>query len=275
MFVAVFTQRRTTEAQRNTIRHMWKEIAGGHESICYKFALCEAADLATSNLSAENERHGDLLMLQCEEGYAQGLLTRKVIAVMNAFVDNTGDPCLSRSFLMKTDDDTFVAGNRLQGRLSQWAQHYGQYSYIGVPIGGGAVGYPIRDPTNKWYEPIEVYPEETFPAAMYGGPGYIIGKALVREIVGAHIADTNVLWNEDRAVGVWVKKTEQDHGVNVNRIAIPGTNGFGWDTPVYSGRWGDYPYVLAHHLRGEAIQCLTQIDLANNADIRIDHCFLP
>jgi len=234
-------------------------------------APATAAASATGDLSAEVKRHGDLLILNCEEGYAQGLLTKKVIAVMNAFVHTQADSCLARTFMMKTDDDTFVAGNRLQGRLSQWFKEYGEYSYMGVPL---PEQYPIREPSHKWYEPWEVYPEQTFPEAMYGGPGYIIGRTLISEIVGAQIADSNVLWNEDRAVGVWVKKLEKTHSMIVNRLAIPGTNGFDWDYPVYSGRWGDYPYVLAHHLEAETIRCLTDVDLANDANLPIDQCFL-
>lgn len=271
MFAAVFTKRSSTENERNTVRHMWQQIAEAHSSICYRFVLCESADSATSELTAELDRHGDLLILNCEEGYAQGLLTRKVIAAMTKFVNSNADTCLGRDFMMKTDDDTFVAGNRLQGRLSQWYHQYGEYSYMGVPL---PEQYPIREPTHKWYEPLEVYPEETFPAAMYGGPGYILGRTLIREIVDTQIADSNVLWNEDRAVGVWVRKLEQSHSMLVNRVSIPGTNGFDWDKPVYTGRWGDYPYILAHHLDPESIQCLTQVDLANDADLRVDQCFL-
>merc|ERR1712232_33636 len=200
----------------------------------------------------------------CQEGYGNGLLTQKVITVLNAFVGNVGDPCLARSFLMKTDDDTFVAGNRLYGRVSQFALQYGENSYMGVPL---PVTMPIRDPNHKWYEPPEVYPEASYPVAHYGGPGYILGRAVVREMVGAHIPDSNILWNEDRAVGVWVHKLEENFHMTVNRLTIPGTNGFDWNYPVFTGRWADYPYALAHHVDKKSIKCLTDIDLANNQDL--------
>jgi len=271
MFVAVFTTRSTPTEKRNAIRALWQEVDGGTGNICARFVVCDNVDNFQASLLAEHTVNGDILFLSCQEGYAQGLLTKKVIASMRAFATapNVHDACLNRPLFMKVDDDTFVAGHRFRQGLSAAAGMYGELVYAGVDLPSQP---PTRNPQSHWYEPYNTWPHENYPPAMYGGPGYILGRSMINQIIDEGIADSNVLWNEDRAVGVWVNALQQ-RGVFVNWIRIPGSNGFAWDQPIKSGPWGQYPYVMHHHLSKECIACLIQVDRANNAYAETAGCF--
>lgn len=271
LFVAVFTTRATPIEKRNSIRQLWTEVDGGPGNICARFALCQRVDAYEAALQAEQVNNGDLLFLPCEEGYAQGLLTRKVVAVMRAYhaASTTKDACLNRPLFMKVDDDTFVGGYRFRQGLGAASSMYGELMYAGVDLPSQP---PERNPASQWYEPLAVWPHPNYPPAMYGGPGYILGRQMIARIIDEGIADQYILWNEDRAVGVWVNALQQ-RGVFINWVRIPGTNGFHWDHPVKTGAWGQYPYVLSHHLSASCILCLMNVDRANNPTVLTDPCF--
>jgi len=271
MFVAVFTTRSTLAIKRQSIRTLWQEVDGGTGNICARFVVCDKLDNFQQSLLAEHAQNGDMLFLTCEEGYAEGLLTKKVIAAMRSYrqAPNLNDPCMNRPLFMKVDDDTFVAGHRFREGLSTAANMYGELIYAGVDLPAQP---PTRNPQSHWYEPYSTWPHQNYPPAMYGGPGYILGRSMIQRIVDEGIADSNILWNEDRAVGVWVNALQQ-RGVFVNWIRIPGSNGFYWDQPVKTGLWGAYPYVMHHHLSKACILCLTTIDQANNPGAITDPCF--
>lgn len=271
MFVAVFTTRDTPIEKRQSIRQLWQEVDGGSGHICARFVVCDAVDTFQPSLLAEHGANGDILFLSCQEGYAQGLLTRKVIAAARLYrqAANNNDPCLNRPLFMKVDDDTFVAGHRFRQGLASAASMYGELIYAGVDLPSQP---PQRNPASHWYEPYNTWPHQNYPPAMYGGPGYILGRSMVTRIVDEGIADSNVLWNEDRAVGVWVNALQQ-RGVFVNWVRVPGSNGFYWDNPVKTGPWGNYPYVLHHHLSKSCILCLTNVDRTNVPSAPTDACF--
>jgi len=143
----------------------------------------------------------------------------------------------------------------------------GVYSPAGTPV--------VRKSKSHWFEPVKIWPNATYPAAMFGGPGYIMGKSIVKHIVDWNIPKKYTLWNEGRAVGVWVNVLEQ-RGISVKWTRLPGTNGFSWDYPIKNGNhtlWGAYPYALHHHLSRACISCLVMIERANNPDAEIDPCF--
>jgi len=271
MFVAVFTTRATLPKKRQAIRALWQQVDGGSGHICARFVVCDKLDNFQQSLVAEHAAHGDILFLSCAEGYAQGLLTLKVIAAMKAYhnAPNVNDPCMNRPLFMKVDDDTYVAGQRFRNGFAAAASKYGEMMYAGVDLPAQP---PDRNKTSHWYEPHNTWPHSNYPPAMYGGPGYVLGRSMINRIIDEGIADSNVLWNEDRAVGVWVNSLQQ-LGVFVNWIRIPGSNGFSWDKPVKSGTWGQYPYALHHHLSETCIQCLSNLDKANDAAAVTDPCF--
>jgi len=233
-----------------------------------RFVFCKSEDIFQAALHAEQAKNGDLIFLDCTEGYAHGLLTQKTAMSLQAFL-RPDDPCLNRDLFMKVDDDTFVNGHKFRSMMNTaWRQH-GDAIFAGLPCD---VGVPIRDASSRWYEPESLWPHD-YPATMYGGPGYVIGRSLVKSIISAGVAKKYMLWNEDRAVGVWIGQL-QNQGIEVNWVNLPGTNGFRWDPQHTSGQWAQYPFALHHHLDPVTISCLSDLDKANNPMKYVDVCFL-
>jgi len=171
---------------------------------------------------------------------------------------------------MKTDDDTFVSARKFNPIVRQAVAHYGtSHLYMGVSM---PVEAPIRDISHKWYEPSYVFPDANYPRSMMGGPGYIVGLSIMRDILSEGIADSNLLWNEDRAMGVWIHYLEMQ-GMPANLVGIDGTNGFAYDDPIRSGTYDSYPYALTHHLTHMAISCMTEIDGRKDPYAFVDDCF--
>merc|ERR1719433_279123 len=185
---------------------------------------------------------------------------------MRTFLADESKP----SLFMKIDDDTFVAWKRMLPFLKRRAH---RNAYVGVPIG---TGKPCRNESMRWYEPFENFAEDEFPTAMAGGAGYAVGRTLVEHIMNEGIADKNVLYNEDRAVGVWVRAAERN-GVPSEHVAFKGVDGFwGWDWrhPTENWQtWGSYPLLVHHGLEASTIKCLAHVDNANNASKPVDSCF--
>lgn len=282
LFVAIMTARSTEVMQRNAVRRSWDAVDGGNGNICYRFVVCRRHgnddDDILKALWAEHADHHDILFLDCEEGYERGLLTRKLIMVMNAFNNATikkDDGCLNRQLFMKTDDDTFVNPSLFQQSLSAAVHEHGADS---IYAGGYQASWAaIRDANHPWYEPWETWPED-FPPSMLGGPGYILGRGLVQKILKKNIAEKHVLYNEDKAVGVWISMLEKE-SVTVNWVDLAVCVGFPDGTSprkpyIEDGRWRGYPYVLHHHLSAKSIECLTELQSREDPEAEVWPCFV-
>lgn len=267
IFIGVFS-RRTASVQRSLVRDMWLRAASSSGSVTVKFAICDNSDDLSLNLLHEDAIHGDILLLNCTEGYGEGALTRKVLAMMRAFMSDAGGP--ERQLFMKVDDDTFVSWSGLPDFLET---HAHSMAYMGVPIDKAV---PCRNESYLWYEPYSTFNGTYFPKAMAGGSGYILGRELVHQIVSTGIAERNLLWNEDRAVGVWVGAL-QAQGAKVDFVSIPGVDGWwkwDWRRPTKNwATWGDYKALVHHGLRGETIACLAISDWVSDPNRRMDACF--
>lgn len=276
MFVAVMTRRAAPLDKRMVMRQLWTEVDKGHGHICMRFVVCQKPDQYQQTLAAEQKQYGDLLIIGCEEGYAHGLLTRKVIETMRTYRNSAHgkDKCLDRPLFAKMDDDTFVAGPQLRQTLSAAVAQFGSDSlYAGVYDDDRPMARnPVRIPSSPWYQPLMNFSQSKYPATMYGGPGYILGRGIVDRFFDEGIADANVLYTEDRSVGVWINILEQ-RSVQVSWVRLPGTSGFYWSKPVKSGTWAAYPYALHHHLSQACISCMIQIEKADNQSASIDRCF--
>lgn len=269
IFIAIFS-RFAAFAQRGFIREMWHhaEIQSGGDATV-KFAICRNdGDLRHANeVEVEHKMFDDLLMLDCEEGYGEGRLTLKVIAAMEAFIKNYPD----KSLFMKVDDDSFVAWKR----FSKLLLGVKKGTYMGTLIGKSV---PCRNASYRWFEPYTTFPGSFFPASMAGGPGYVLSRDLVEQIIDQNISRSNVLWNEDRAVGVWVNELKRQ-GVEVEFVQVRGISGWwswDWKNPTSTWKtWGEYPYVTHHELHGETINCLAKADMHGDPQTVINQCFEP
>merc|ERR1719329_1100648 len=110
-------------------------------------------------------------------------------------------------------------------------------TYVYMGIKGPMTMSVNRDVNTPWYQPKELYPNETYPLFMEGGSGYILGRGLVRDIVEDGVADDNILSNEDQATGVWVNALKL-RGEPVDYVSVPGTDGYRPEFDVCTGKWG-------------------------------------
>jgi len=287
MFVAVFS-RQDDAKRRAVLRKLWVNDASifdgtgpvnvmfqqsqkqGWPGIEANFAICTGNAGMPKALKEESDAYNDLLFLNCDEGYGDGALTRKTLAAMQAFRDSG----YQQQLFMKVDDDTFVARRRLCAAVQHAAADVPsvESSYMGVVTGGNPAvpAKPHRERTSPFFEPTTVYPNATYPPSMEGGPGYILGRGLLRQILESGAPQRHMLWVEDKAVGVWVHDIEEKGG-SVNWASIAGTDGYSrWKD---TGTWGDYPYVLRHHLSEQEVACMTGIALENNPNRLVDGCF--
>mmetsp|Transcript_126294 Transcript_126294/g.252327 ORF Transcript_126294/g.252327 Transcript_126294/m.252327 type:complete len:327 (-) Transcript_126294:119-1099(-) len=287
MFVAVFS-RKDDAKRRAVLRKLWVNDASvfdgtGPVDVMYKqaqkqgwptiqanFAICRGDGEVPKSLQEEEDTYSDLLLLDCDEGYGDGTLTRKTLAAMQAF----RDAGFQQQLFMKIDDDTFVARRRLCAAVQQSAPDLRslETSYMGVVTGGDPEkpAIPHRERSSQFFEPPAVYPNATYPPSMEGGPGYILGRGLLQRVLESGAPQRHMLWVEDKAVGVWVHDVEESGG-NVNWVNVAGTDGYSrWRD---HGTWGEYPYVLRHHLTEEQVACMTAIAIEDNPNRPVDGCF--
>eukprot|EP00448_Togula_jolla_P001128 CAMPEP_0170613126 /NCGR_PEP_ID=MMETSP0224-20130122/24104_1 /TAXON_ID=285029 /ORGANISM="Togula jolla, Strain CCCM 725" /LENGTH=320 /DNA_ID=CAMNT_0010938703 /DNA_START=75 /DNA_END=1037 /DNA_ORIENTATION=+ len=282
LFAAVFSARDNIE-RRGLIRQMWLDASEQYgEPVVGKFALCQAPEDEDPSLQKALDKEAssfkDLLFLNCEEGYLNGILTKKVLAAMHAYLMHYSD----YEMFMKIDDDAFISLRRLCD-LMTYRKSVGKSNdavYMGVfaEIAAGEQmknGNPvIRDPSSPWYEPESNYEGERFPVSAKGGPGYMLPRRLVRQIAVKHIGRDNVLNNEDKAVGVWVDKLLQE-GETIEYVNLKGTDGYEEHKAFIptTGKWSSYPFIVHHHLPAESIACLHEIEMKQDGSEEIDACF--
>lgn len=246
--------------------------------IAYRYAVCTGGH-ANNALKKEADKYGDMMLMGCEEGYLNGILTRKVAAAMKYYTERFS----SFELFMKIDDDAYLSTNRLCDFMD--TKHKNgidmHKAYQGVFAEGNEklnVRHGvIRDKSSAWFEPYEKYPGKNYPISAKGGPGYILPYASVKEIVDTGIAAQYELNNEDKAVGYWVTKLK--HKPIKHWVNLPGTDGYD-EHKQYNYRihatWGDfkgYPFVVHHHLEGAEISCMHEVEFTMDPEATIDHCF--
>mmetsp|Transcript_24490 Transcript_24490/g.56419 ORF Transcript_24490/g.56419 Transcript_24490/m.56419 type:complete len:379 (+) Transcript_24490:73-1209(+) len=269
MTVFVFSARQNNISRRNAMRRVWTQVDQPHGQVCMRFAMCNGpSDEHSDSLAAEQAKFADLLFLDCEEGYFHGLLTRKLIYSMKYYVHHSSDPCMNRQLFMKVDDDTFVSGHNFRHSLHDVLQTHPDSLYAGVFV---ARGPPHRNPASKYYEPVSAWPTD-YPPAMYGGPGYLLGRSLVQRIITSGIAEKHILFGEDRAVGVWIEELEKK-GTDVKWVHMRGNNGFMQDPYHNTGAWKEYPYAMLHELSVDSIDCLADLEESRDPGVLVNRCF--
>lgn len=263
MFVAVFSARANFE-KRAHLRNTLSYAEGVNKRATVRFVLCDEQDEYSETVALEVKANKDAIVLPCKEGYAPTLLTLKLIASLEIYLRSYGD----HSLFMKVDDDTFVSWSRIRKWVSEQSQT--DVSYIGI-LGPDHMKVN-RDNESAWYQPPDVYPNETYPPIMEGGPGYIVGGELVRRLFAASIPHQHLLSNEDQALGVWMDILKRS-GSPVNMMSIPGTDGYKPEFDTCFGSWAEYPFFLHHKLEPSTITCLAQVEQSGDPSKPIDACF--
>jgi len=217
------------------------------------------------------------MIMDCEEGYLNGTLTRKAATAMRTYVESY--PWLE--MFMKIDDDAYLSTNRLCNFMdSQQTSGTDLHSsYIGVFAERDEKlqrHLVIRDPESAWFEPKENYPYKTYPLSAKGGPGYVLPFKSVKEIILKRIDKKYELNNEDKAVGYWV--TMLKSAKIRNWVNMRGTDGYDEheqhaDIHATSGPFKEFPFIVHHHLEATVISCLHEVEAKMDPEATIDHCF--
>lgn len=234
-----------------------------------KFAMClRGVDMVGRQLLDEEQTsYEDLLLLDdCEEGYR--LNTYKILAVMRALRDRFAEP----DFFMNVDDDSFVALPKLAKVLEVVMQHRDwQYAYIGMLDNQDRLDWWFNNTESPNYDPWENWPYAIYPPNMAGGPGYLLGKLLLRRALAEFMLEP-VSVNGDRAIGIAVYKANQS-GSPVMYVNISADDGETEEWP-FNGTWGEYPFVSQHKLSCESIECLLRLQDTADPSARVDECYV-
>lgn len=243
--------------RRQAVRGLWNSSRNAIQSdddLLRKFVICSDGHVL-EQLRHEAENYKDILFLECTEGYSNGLLTMKTASLMKHFVDNFP----KGSLLFKTDDDTYVDTYKLMSAMAHHSQE--EYVYAGLKYPKG--GIPITDQKNPFYEPWNVW-DQKYPPSMAGGPGYLLSYRLVQDIVEQELPKRYPLYNEDKAVGVWVQEIEKN--TKVNWVQLSATDGYNLNLCKFMKRraadsWTSYPFMMQHHLSPDHLKCFSYDDL--------------
>jgi len=200
-------------ALRDEIRSTWAKFSEvANDVVQYRFVIGkELQALQGVALLKEAQQYEDIIQVNVVEGYAN--LTNKTAALFKLFHEKR-----SAQYLMKLDDDTFPHLDKIVPFIQSMTS---SYLYSGLLLDCKAVAHE-----GKWAERSEFFPTSIYPKYAHG-PGYILSKNLVGEVVRYFTKHSNQLgiFSEDAAVGAWVDAV-QSEVVIVNFAAIPAT-GYG------------------------------------------------
>lgn len=227
--------------KRHTIRNTWKkferELNGAVE---VRFILCSDGYSRgmRNQLISEFKTFGDTVTLDCPEGYYHGLLTKKVHATMMYFLNQVDQRF---DTFMKADDDAFLF---LPDIYEAVRQNTAENFYMGQMLDPEE---PFRSPDNKWYEPVENWPD-IWPRAA-SGSGYILDRPLLERMLTKDWENTQklFLYNEDKAVATWVKFEVEQRDQRVEFVDLPGKDGVPSTVK---------PLLIYHHIGVSVMNCL-------------------
>ena len=185
-------------AQRRAIRSTW---AAGAANVFFVVAGPWAV------VSEEYDRHRDLLWLDLGEIYLTEIshLAFKTVAFLSILYERVVTTSEHLRYLFKTDDDSYVALERLDRVLFPRGQtapdYWGKCRAGAKPHRNQVVPWQ-----KKWFIPYEVYPEPEYPSYAQGA-GYALSKKFLDCAIGErHAAATRYMPNEDVAIGMLAER---------------------------------------------------------------------
>ncbi|XP_062420760.1 beta-1,3-galactosyltransferase 2-like [Pungitius pungitius] len=183
-------------AARDAIRQTW-----GNESVVqgqavltlFMLGLSGGADVQ-EKLQQENLQHSDLLQSSFADTYLN--LTIKTMVIM----DWLATRCPTAAYAMKIDSDMFLNIDNLVLMLQKPGTPKVDY-LTGMLMWNRPV---VRSKDSKWYVPLEMYPDPTYPTYTLG-MGYVFSNDLPKKFVevSKSIRPFNI---EDAYIGMCMKK---------------------------------------------------------------------
>uniref|UniRef100_A0A667YNI6 Hexosyltransferase n=1 Tax=Myripristis murdjan TaxID=586833 RepID=A0A667YNI6_9TELE len=181
---------------RNNIRSTWgneSTVLGKVVKLFFLLGLPtgKGAEQVQQQVLQESREHQDLIQSDFVDCYKN--LTIKTMMILE-WLDSY---CSSASYAMKIDSDTFLNLDNLINMLLNAPK----INYMTGMVECNAV--VSRDPSSKWYLPVEVFPEPKYPCYSIG-MGYILSLDLPRKVV--HSSKHNkALYIEDVYLGMCMK----------------------------------------------------------------------
>jgi len=146
---------------------------------------------------------GDLIWIDVEEHYHK--ITYKTAAFF-AVVDRvTSELNIDYAYAMKTDDDSYVALDRIEAFLKHLNDENKAVKpdYIGKCNAGVS---PIRDIEHKYYTSLEEYPERLFPTFCQGC-GFLLSNIFIKCLSSHHnVGVLRFLKHEDVFIGLLAQR---------------------------------------------------------------------
>lgn len=158
------------------------------------------------DVSEEYHTSGDLMWVGSTEHFHEiTYKTASFFAIVDQITRKFG---IVYSYAMKTDDDSYVALDRIASFLL--STHGGIADYIGK----WGANTPYRNPSNRYYTSYEEYPEAYFPDYCQG-LGFLLSSNLVR-CAAKQMENCRFLKHEDVFIGLIARRCQ------VNRtLAVP------------------------------------------------------
>lgn len=169
--------------RRQAIRKTWGRDLKLRRNNSLVFLLGKAEDTEQQRrVFEESGEHFDIVQGDMWEGYRN--LTTKSVQALHLAVTH----CPQASFLLKTDDDTFVNVPELLAQASGLRKD---------AISGSlhANNSAIRDPSVKWFVTYEEYKRDSYPDFV-SGSAYVVGGDVIAPLY-AQTGRVRPLWLED------------------------------------------------------------------------------
>jgi hypothetical protein len=155
--------------RRNVIRETWLSDVNSLQRYIFVVAKSDIQK-EQKQLETESEEYKDIVQFDFSDSYRN--LTYKTISSFKWVIK----ACARAAYVLKIDDDMWLNKRALSSVLARGS--------LGEAIGGSCMqgANPIRDPTNKYYIPWNVYPYTVYPT-FCSGTAYIADIQVIKNIV--------------------------------------------------------------------------------------------
>jgi beta-1,3-galactosyltransferase 1 len=209
---------------RQSIRKTWasKGNTSGNKSVAVFFVVAGP----WKDIEDEYHKYNDMIWIDMEESFR--LISYKTSMFLQVVAIMTSELGVNYTHVLKTDDDSYVAVNRLESFVQEQPE---------MLYWGNCKTYnsePIRNPDSRYFISREEYPESQYPPYCTGA-GILLARKTV-ECMANTMKNVQFLAMEDVFVGLlaercdvrpvdssWVRKYRVEGHVNMNRKETAGS----------------------------------------------------
>ncbi|KAK0401733.1 hypothetical protein QR680_015947 [Steinernema hermaphroditum] len=185
LFIFVMTMASLFD-QRDEIRNTWAAERHMKDSVLIFIVGRPKARIHEELLSYESSKYGDIVMTTIPDAY--NYTAFKVHAgyyIHNAY-------CPHVPYVLRADDDIVAFPERFIHFINTGFYGNEEKAIYGILVKSAG---PVRDPSHKWYIPVNYYNSSSYPTYV-NGPAYLMTAASTRAIL-ERTAETTFFWIED------------------------------------------------------------------------------